>query len=124
MSMNQTTGPARRLPLEMNIEYRRSYARRADVGKLKNISITGAFLETTQVPELLPDDKVILTFEVSGRKRNMNAKIVWKNGIGCGVSFQPFNNRDVQIVDDLMYFAESKRESTRSVLEDIFKKVS
>lgn len=122
--MNQPTVPARRLPLEMSIEYRRSYARRADVGKLKNISITGAFLETNLVPELLPEDKVVLTFEVSGRKRKMNAKIVWKNGIGCGLSFQPFNNRDVQIVDDLMYFAESKRESTRSVLDDIFKKVS
>jgi len=122
--MNQQTVPAKRLSLEMNIEYRRSYARRADTGKLKNISITGAFLETSQVPELLPDDKVILTFEVSGRKRKMNATIVWRNGIGCGVAFQPFNNRDVQIVDDLMYFAESKKKSTRNVLDNIFKKVS
>lgn len=123
MAMNQPIEPARRLPLEMSIEYRRSYARRPDVGKLKNISITGAFLETNQVLELLPEDKVVLTFEVSGRRRKMNAKIVWKNGVGCGVSFEPFNNRDVQIVDDLMYFAESKRDSTRTVLEDIFKKV-
>ena len=124
MDAHQEQNPAPRLPLEMNIEFRRSYARQSDMGILKNISLTGAFLETEHIPELSPEDKVILTFEVSGRKRKMNARIIWKNGRGCGVSFIPFNNRDVQIVDDLMYFAENKRESTRSVLDDIFKKVS
>ncbi|MCB0407965.1 MAG: PilZ domain-containing protein [Bdellovibrionales bacterium] len=123
MDREQHQSPAPRLPLEMNIEFRRSYARQSDTGKLKNISLTGAFLETEHTPELYPEDKVILTFEVSGRKRKMNARIIWKNGKGCGVSFIPFNNRDVQIVDDLMYFAENKRKTTRSVLDDIFRKV-
>lgn len=121
---NQTGLPAPRLPLEMNIEFRKSYARQTDKGVLKNISISGAFLETDQVDLLAPSDKVILTFLVSGRRRKVNATIVWKNGLGCGVQFHPFNNRDVQIVDDLMYFVETKRESRKSVLDDIFKQVA
>lgn len=121
---NQSGLPAPRLPLEMNIEFRKSYARQVDKGILKNISLSGAFLETEQIELLAPMDKVILTFLVSGRRRNVNATIVWKNGLGCGIQFQPFNNRDVQIVDDLMYFVESKRESRKSVLDDILKRVA
>jgi hypothetical protein len=116
--------PAPRLPLVMNIEFRKSYARQADKGVLKNISLSGAFLETEQIELLAPADKVILTFLVSGRRRKVNATIIWKNAMGCGIQFQPFNNRDVQIVDDLMYFVESKRETRRSVLDDIFKRVA
>lgn len=120
---NNNNMPATRLPLEMGIEFRKSYARQIDKGTLKNISLSGAFLETFQIEALAPSDKVILTFIVSGRRRKINAKIIWKNTNGCGIQFQPFNNRDVQIVDDLMYFVENSRESRRSVLDDIFKRV-
>ena len=123
MSPNQDTAPAPRLPLKMDVEYRRSYARQSVHGTLRNISLTGAFLETNS-DQLTTTDKVVVTFIVSGRRRNINATIVWKNGAGCGIKFQPFNNRDVQIVDDLMYFVETSREDRRNVLDDIFKRVS
>lgn len=123
MNPNTDKVPAPRLPLKMDIEFRRSYARQAAKGTLRNISITGAFLETlTDVLE--PADKVVITFVVSGRRRKVNATIIWKNQLGCGIRFEPFNNRDVQIVDDLMYFVETNREDRRSVLDDIFKRVS
>jgi hypothetical protein len=123
MQANQDKTPAPRLPLKMEVEYRRSYARQTTKGTLRNISLTGAFLETT-TEMITAADKVVVTFIVSGRRRNINATVVWKNGSGCGIQFQPFNNRDVQIVDDLMYFVESSREDRRSVLEDIIKRVS
>ncbi len=123
MQTNEETAPAPRVPLKMEVEYRRSYARQSTKGTLRNISLTGAFLETTN-EMITAADKVIVTFVVSGRRRNINATVVWKNGAGCGLQFQPFNNRDVQIVDDLMYFVESSRENRRSVLEDILKRVS
>jgi PilZ domain len=118
----QHSTPAPRLPLKMEVEFRRSYARQNARGTLKNISITGAFLET-HTELLTAEDKVIVTFVVGGRRRNINATIIWKNNNGCGIKFQPFNNRDVQIVDDLMYFVESTREDRRTVLEDILKRV-
>ncbi len=115
--------PAQRLPLYMDVEFRRNYARQEEKGRLKNISITGAFLELEDA-DFLPNERIVLTIQVSGRKRKINASIIWKNGFGCGVKFKPFNNRDIQIVDDLMYFVESKRESRRDVLSSIFKRVS
>jgi hypothetical protein len=123
METNQDSAPAPRLPLKMEVEYRRSYARQSVRGTLRNISLTGAFLET-QTELITTTDKVVITFVVSGRRRNINATVIWKNGAGCGLKFQPFNNRDVQIVDDLMYFVESSRENRRSVLDDIIKRVS
>ena len=122
MEMDHNGTPAPRLPLEMNVEYRRSYARQSDTGRLKNISLTGAFLEARDY-EIQPEDKIVLTFVVSGRVRKIQASIIWKNQFGCGVKFHPFNNRDIQIVDDLMYFVENNRESRRDVLDSIFKKV-
>lgn len=123
MDNQQNASPAPRLPLEMPIEFRRSYARQAGAGRLKNISITGAFIETDAVRELAPSDKILVTFEVSERRRRMTCTVIWKNAQGCGVVFEPFNKRDVQIVDDLMYYVESKRDCRRDVMEDIFKKV-
>lgn len=114
--------PAPRLPLQMSVSFRRSYARQDESGTLKNISITGAFLETAS-KRLTPNDKLVLNLVVSGRRRKVIAHVIWTNSLGCGVKFKPFNNRDVQLVDDLMYFVESRRESRRSVLDDIFKKV-
>ena len=108
----------------MDVEYRRSYARRNDKGCLKNISLTGAFLETPVSRILAPNDKVTITLLVSGRQRQIAAHVVWHSDRGCGLRFIPINQRDVQIVDDLMYFVESSRDSQRSVLDDIFKKVS
>jgi hypothetical protein len=113
--------PAPRIPLKLDVEYRKSYGRSTEIAALKNISISGAFLE--HVNEALKNnDRVAITFKVGGRIRKINAVVVWSNENGAGLKFLPNNNRDVQIVDDLMYFVESKRENRKTVLDDIFKK--
>ncbi len=112
--------PSPRIPLQMGVEFRKSYGRQNAKGTLKNISLTGAFLETATL-ELAPSDKVVLEIIVSERRRKMPATIIWKNAYGCGVQFHPFNRRDVQIVDDLMYFVQNRREFRRGILDDIFK---
>lgn len=115
--------PAKRLPLILKVDFRKSYARQEAKGTLKNISLTGAFLET-ELTDLAPTDKLIITFQVSERVRKMSGTVVWKNNKGCGIQFQPFNKRDTQIVDDLMYFVENRREDRREVLDIILKQVS
>jgi hypothetical protein len=70
------------------------------------------------------DDKILLTLKVSGRIRQIPAKLIWKNQFGCGIEFIHFNNRDIQIVDDLIYFVENKRRNRRELLHGIFKKVA
>ncbi len=120
METDQT--PAPRTPLNVIVEFRRSYAREESGGSLKNISLTGAFLAHRE-RSLRSGEKLHLTFMVSGRERQIQATIVWTNSFGAGVKFLPQNNRDVQIVDDLIYFVEEKRTGTRDVLNEIFKKV-
>lgn len=120
MDAKQDGVPAPRLPLQMHIEFRKSYSRQNSRGLLKNISLTGAFLETS-IMDLAPSDKLILELTVSDRRRKIAATIIWKNKLGCGVMFHPFNKRDVQLVDDLMYFVQDRRQVRRSLLDDIFK---
>lgn len=120
MESKQDKVPSPRLPLQMQVDYRKSYGRANTKGVLKNISLSGAFLETETL-ELAPSDKIVVEFIVSDRKRKMACTIVWKNAKGCGVQFQPFNKRDTQIVDDLMYFVQNNREFRRNLLDDIFK---
>jgi hypothetical protein len=114
--------PAQRTPLNIEVEYRKNYAREATAGTLKNISLTGAFLKHSG-ESLKVGEKLVVNFMVAGRERLVHANVVWTNSIGSGVRFQPTNNRDVQIVDDLIYYVESKREGTRGIMDEIFKKV-
>ncbi len=123
MEAKQDKVPAPRLPLAMQIEYRKSYGRQNTKGTLKNISLSGAFLETETI-ELAQNDKVVIEFVVSERRRKVACTIVWKNQRGCGIQFQPFNKRDTQIVDDLMYFVQNNREFRKSLLDDIFKQAA
>lgn len=115
--------PAPRTPLHIDVEFRKNYAREESGGILKNISITGAFLQHTG-EALKTGEKLALTFKVSGRERVVHAMVVWNNPMGAGVKFMPTNNRDVQIVDDLIYFVEAKRTDTRDILDLILKKVA
>lgn len=121
MNPEQNASPAPRIRLFIDVEYRKSYSRQSGRGVLKNISLTGAFLETTEPLQIR--DKMIVTFEVSGRQRKVSAAVVWTGTNGVGLRFQPANNRDVQIVDDLMYFVTTSRDSQKDVLNTIFKKV-
>jgi hypothetical protein len=120
--MADTEKPAPRVPLCLPIEFRKSYARDSNKGGLLNISLTGAYLE--HGPEDLEiNDKINLHFKVSGRERVLQACIVWKNLNGSGVLFSPENNQDVQIIDDLMYFVRTYRDSKRAVLDSIFSQI-
>ncbi len=118
-----STKPSSRYPLELDIEFKKNYARNLVSGTLKNISLTGAFLENS-LKDLNSRDKISITLNLSGRKRVVLATIIWKNIRGCGVRFSPFNNQDIQIIDDLIYFLESKRETKKNVLSNIFEKVA
>lgn len=115
--------PAPRTPLHLDVSFRRSYARQDSIAVLRNISISGAFLELAN-HDLRVEEKINLTFVVAQRERKITAQIVWKNSLGAGVKFLPQNNRDVQIVDDLIYFVETKRMGHRGILDGILKKAS
>lgn len=115
--------PAPRLPLQLPIEFRKNYSRKSDYGDLKNISLTGAFLIHNS-DEITINDKINIHFKVSGRQRTLNASVVWLSEHGCGLQFHPDNNRDVQIVDDLMYFVKGRRSKNKNVLDEIFEQVS
>lgn len=121
--MESNTTPAPRTPLHLNVHFRRSYARNEVEGLLKNISLTGAFLEWPQ-HDFKTDEKLVLTFVVGPRERKIAAQVIWKNSYGAGIKFLPQNNRDVRIVDDLIYFVESKRIGHRGIFDSILKKVS
>lgn len=115
--------PAPRTPLNIKVNFRRNYAREFGVGLLKNISISGAFLEHSD-EALTVGEKLALNFSVAGRERTVQAVVVWCNKRGSGVKFMPMNNRDVQIVDDLIYFVEARRSDSKDILDGIFKKVA
>jgi len=115
--------PAPRTPLHIEVDFRKSYAREECGGVLRNISLTGAFL-LHQSASLRVGEKLNLNFRVSGRERSVHAVVVWTSQSGSGVKFLPTNNRDIQIVDDLIYFVEEKRTDTKGILDNIFKKVA
>ncbi len=114
--------PAPRTPLNLEVSFKRNYAREETKGTLKNISISGAFLEFDG-GQIRANEKLNLMFVVAGRERKVAAHVIWTNSIGCGIKFMPVNNRDIQIVDDLIYFVENGRNENRSVMDSIFKKV-
>ncbi len=114
--------PAPRTPLDMEVSFKKNYAREEVRGRLRNISLSGAFLEISS-DLCRANEKLQLKFVVEGRERKIAAHVIWVNSNGCGVKFMPTNNRDVQIVDDLIYFVENSRESRRGVIDQIFKRV-
>jgi hypothetical protein len=120
--MQNPATPSIRIPLQFAVEYRHSYARESDTGVLKNISLSGAFIESYS-HRFHPNDKIKLTFKVGGRIRQIPADVVWIHNGGAGIRFFHSNNQDKQIVDDLMYFVESRRNSRRSLLNTIFSRV-
>jgi hypothetical protein len=121
--MDTTQSPAPRTPLHIDVEFRKSYARDESSATLKNISLSGAFLKHG-TESLKVGEKLSLRFQVSGRERMVPAQVVWTNKQGSGIKFMPQNNRDTQIVDDLIYYVENKRTDHKDVLDKIFKKVA
>ena len=82
--MNLKEQPAPRTPLILEVSFRRSYARNDLSGILKNISLSGAFLEIEN-HSLSVEEKINLSFIVGSRERKIIAQIVWKNS-----QWQPF----------------------------------
>jgi hypothetical protein len=121
--MEIENSPLPRMPLNVPVDFKKSYARQVSKATLRNISLSGAFMEFRE-NELKPSEKLVLTFMVSGRERKIQATVIWANTVGAGVKFKPTNNRDVQIIDDLMYFVEASRSNKRGVLDTILKKVA
>lgn len=122
----QSTSPSpvsQRTPLHLDVHFKRSYAREETIGTIKNISLTGAFLRSPDHSFKL-NEKIQLRFIVSGRERKVAGQVIWLNSSGCGIRFLPLNNRDIQIVDDLIYFVENSRNDRRGVFENILKKVA
>lgn len=115
--------PAPRTPLHLEVAYKKNYARSENMGYIKNISLTGAFLHTTG-GEFKPRERLQVKLVVGDRERLVPALVVWSNSNGCGIKFIPNNNRDVQIVDDLIYFAENKRETYRDMFGYLLKNVA
>ena len=114
---------ARRIPLSLGIRYRKNYSRRIDKGTLKNISLSGAFIEDPN-SQLKEQEKINLTFELGGRTRNIAATIVWTSPDGAGINFLHTNNQDEQLIDDLMFYVEEKTDNRKVILDEIFKKVA
>lgn len=115
--------PAKRIPLAIGVAFKRNYARNLAQGTLLNISVSGAFLKI-QNQDFQKDEKITLQFKVGSRERKLAAHVVWINEYGAGVQFIHNNNRDVQIIDDLMYYVEESRHDRKEVLKSIFDKVS
>lgn len=114
--------PAPRTQLHLEVNYKRNYAREVSTGTIRNISVSGAFIEMPG--PLRPNEKLTVNLSVSGRERKLIATVIWANENGCGIRFHHSNNRDLQLVDDLIYFVETKKVGTKSVLDEIFKKAS
>lgn len=121
MTLESQVAP--RISLAMDIEFRKSYSRQQDQGTIRNISLSGAFLEKNS-HQFTPGDKIQMILNVGSRARKLNAEVIWRCEQGVGVKFHHSNNRDLQIIDDLIYFATNKRESQKDVLDNIFQKVS
>src|SRR5476651_708575 len=99
----ENDSPAKRFNVDLSFEFRRNYARQSNLAEVKNISASGALIRTNQPLKL--SEKIRVYLSVSGRTRRMVAKVVWISNLGVGLEFQPFNNRDAQIIDDIIYYA-------------------
>jgi hypothetical protein len=114
--------PSPRFNVDLAFDFKRNYARQTNKAEVRNISLTGALIKT-EIP-LKPSEKLNVYLTVSGRTRKVAAKVVWVGDRGVGVEFQPFNSRDLQIVDDIIYYATEKNSSTKSLFDSILNKVA
>jgi hypothetical protein len=115
--------PAQRTPLKLDVSFKKIYSRSDSKGTVKNISLTGAFLEH-RGENFKANEKLHLKLNVGDRARKIACQVIWVNSFGCGIKFLPLNNRDVQIVDDLIYFVKNHKAEQQDVLDGIFKKVA
>ena len=119
---NDNGKPSPRYNVDLSFEFKKNYARQNAKAEVRNISLTGALIKTDQPLKI--SEKLSVYLSVSGRTRKVTAKVVWVGDRGAGVEFQPFNNRDLQIVDDIIYYAVEKNSSTKNLFDTILGKVA
>ena len=123
MENSNTAKPLPRTHLHFEISFKRNYGREPVTGVIQNVSLSGAYLKHAG-ERLRTGEKLHVNFRLAGRERVLHAKVVWTNTKGAGVQFLHTNNRDPQIIDDLIYFIESRKSGKRDILDLIFNKVA
>ena len=115
------------LPLNLDVEYKKIYARSFEIGQLKHLNTSGAYLSTKNnqttteaTKDLNLKDKISIVLALGERKRTLQASVVAKDDQGAKLKFHYYNHRDYQIVDDLIYFVEKSKEKRRQRLDFIF----
>jgi hypothetical protein len=122
-SPNNHKLPAPRTRLNVQVVFRRKYAREDESGQLKNISQTGAFL-ATRGGKLVKGSKVHILLDFLGHRREIVAEIVWSNSNGAGIRFLPHVGRDKLAVRDFIDYINEQKSYRNSTLSLIFKKVA
>ncbi len=118
-------------PAYLNVEYKKVYARDFTCGQLRHINNSEAYLSTPSIPSKNPisrdskkalksQDKISIVLVLGERKRILQASVLSTDSRGARVKFHFLNNRDYQIIDDLIYFVEKAKESRRKKLHFIF----
>ncbi|MCX7674903.1 MAG: PilZ domain-containing protein [Bdellovibrionaceae bacterium] len=116
--------PAPRTKMNFPVQYRRKYNRQDEIGTLKNVSRTGAFLAVTKNTEpLAVGTKVFIKIEFGGLHREIVAEVIWSSPIGSGIHFLPHVGRDQHAVEDLIEYVTEQKMEKHKTLEQIFKKV-
>lgn len=134
------------IPVKLDVEYKKIYARNFENAQLKQINNSEAYLffqpedSTKDQPATNMDlqredairnkgdkkeilhlkDKISIVLAVGQRKRTLQASVISKDPYGVKVKFHFYNKRDYQIVDDLIYFVEKSKEERRKRLDFIF----
>ena len=121
------------IPLNLDVVYKKSYARHFKNGQLKRINNSEAYLfiekdkfvfnhrkYSDDKKSLNLKDKISIVLKLGERKRTLQASVISTDSYGAKVKFHFYNNRDYQIVDDLIYFIEKSKEKRRQRLDFIF----
>ena len=121
------------IPLNLDVAYKKNYARHFKNGQLKRINNFEAYLfigrDEVTLDQRTPlddkkslnlKDKISIVLQLGERKRILQASVTSTDSYGAKVKFHFYNNRDYQIVDDLIYFIEKSKEKRRRRLDFIF----
>lgn len=121
--MEQTTiTPAKRTYVGQEITFKLAYSRTTSKGLLKNISSTGAFIQSEGLVAKL--GKIVVTLIGYGNERDIAAEIVWTNEQGYGIKFIPRNKRDLRIIEDLVECSEKLKSERLNCLPKVFGAIS
>ena len=119
------------IPPNLNVEYKKKYARHFNRGILKDISHSEAYLLIENegfIQEYKRNDKdclnikdeISIILKLGQRERTLQASVISNDTYGVKIKFHFYSNREYQIVDDLIYFIEKSKEKRRQSLDFIF----